>query len=332
MQSYKYHSILILIIVFLSGCEGFNEINNIGKDQLREASDKIMTLDIPEVPHPSERESGRIYGWGDNDALNYIPEGDDFVEVSAGVHLARAFALKSDGTPVLIGDDGWGERGFDEHVWQDEADCNDPQHGHKPRYLSVTPHLGLREDSTLVSWHGEFQVSQSSGFVAISGYTALHEDGSVSVLGMPAESFSPPSGNDYVAISQGGGGTYLLLLDKNGVVHIYGDDYGDGHAYHDNRLSDSEERFTTISAGLDHQVAIDDDGKITTWGDNTYNQHDHPDTDGWQQVAAGHTHSAVLNDEGRIMAWGSNDKVVNYPTESGFIMISAGNNYTLGIR
>jgi alpha-tubulin suppressor-like RCC1 family protein len=90
---------------------------------------------------------------------------------------------------------------------------------------------------------------------------ALTADGSIVAWG---GNYSPPSGNDFVAVSAGGG--HSLALRADGSIAGWGDNYA-GQV-----TPPFGNDFVSISAGADHSLAIKADGSIVAWGDNKYGQ------------------------------------------------------------
>lgn len=81
-------------------------------------------------------------------------------------------------------------------------------------------------------------------------------------------------------------------------------------------------RFSQVSAGYYHSLAVASDGNIYAWGNNDQGELGdgtttstttpvlvkNPDHVHYVQVSAGQFHSLALDDQGRVWAWGSNEK------------------------
>ena len=65
-------------------------------------------------------------------------------------------------------------------------------------------------------------------------------------------------------------------------------------------------RFTAISAGLGHSVALKNDGSVVAWGYNHVGQTTVPVAakSGVEAIAAGNFHTVALKSDGSIVAWG----------------------------
>ena len=60
-----------------------------------------------------------------------------------------------------------------------------------------------------------------------------------------------------------------------------------------------------ISAGYFHSMALQNDGRIVIWGDNTYGQQDTPaGLNNFVAIADGWYHNLALGDDGSVTAWG----------------------------
>ena len=116
-----------------------------------------------------------------------------------------------------------------------------------------------------------------------------------------------------------------------------------------------------VSAGANHSLGIRSDGKLFSWGNDSYGKASAglvSDYDGrcinqigndtWDWVAAGGSHSLAINSEGYLFAWGANNRGQLgigplYNSHSAFepmtqvgsdtwSMVSAGVSYSAGIR
>ena len=137
-------------------------------------------------------------------------------------------------------------------------------------------------------------------------------------------------------ISISAGGRYTVALDEEGKVYTWGYNYdgqlGDGTTTNSVLpicISDKEnelkgKRIVNISAGYGHTVAIDEEGKVYTWGGNYYGQLG----DGTKNdskvpicisdkenelkgkkiisISAGGSHTVALDEEGKVYTWGGN--------------------------
>ena len=71
-------------------------------------------------------------------------------------------------------------------------------------------------------------------------------------------------------------------------------------------VADSEEGFTSVSAGENHTCGVRDTGTIECWGKNDYGQSTPPGGT-FASVAAGYRHTCGLRDTGAVECWGYNE-------------------------
>lgn len=92
-------------------------------------------------------------------------------------------------------------------------------------------------------------------------------------------------------------------------------------------------RYTAISAGWDHCLALRSDGSIEAWGDNEWGKAEPPEGNDFIAIAAGYGHSLALRSNGTIVQWGYNSYGKSMPPdENAFVDISAGYGYSLALR
>ena len=123
-----------------------------------------------------------------------------------------------------------------------------------------------------------------------------------------------------------GGSNHSLAIDKNGRVWAWGSaglgalgDNSSVQKCYPVLVAGSIKTFCQISAGSNHSVAIDKNGRAWGWGHNTFAQvGDNTTTNRFTpisvlggvktfcQISAGNTHSLVIDKNGRVWAWGLN--------------------------
>ena len=151
---------------------------------------------------------------------------------------------------------------------------------------------------------------------------------------MPVDMSGVLSGKIVTAIA--GGGVHTVALTSEGKVYDWGyngaGELGDGTTV--NRLRPVAvdmsrvllgKVVTSISGGLFHTVALASDGRVYTWGDNTYGQlGDGTTTSSTTPVAVNmigelsrkiiiaiagaESHTVALTSEGKVYAWGRNNE------------------------
>jgi alpha-tubulin suppressor-like RCC1 family protein len=135
--------------------------------------------------------------------------------------------------------------------------------------------------------------------------------------------------SDVVALS--GGHFFMLALTRDGRVYSWGNNedgalgrplekgIGDT-AYQMPALVKSLPRIKAISAGYDFSLAIDQQGDVWVWGNNTYGTLGVPETaegnrfvpqrlkgiDKAVSVHGGHYHAFAVTENGDVMGWGEN--------------------------
>ena len=137
-----------------------------------------------------------------------------------------------------------------------------------------------------------------------------------------------PGSATFVAVSAGG--NYSLALDQNGHAWCWGEnDHGQigDKTYGDIRLvpnpvtMPSGVRFVAISAGGNHSLALDQNGRAWAWGNNDHGQVGDgttgniraaptnvrmPDDVTFRAIGAGGNHSLALDTNGHAWGWGQN--------------------------
>ncbi|MFE9220238.1 RCC1 domain-containing protein [Streptomyces lavendulae] len=110
-----------------------------------------------------------------------------------------------------------------------------------------------------------------------------------------------------------------------------------GWGYNKYGQSDVPEGLTAvqIATGLEHSLALRENGTVTVWGGNRFGQTQAPDgLTGIVQVASGCRHSLALRGDGTVVAWGNNAYgETDVPTGlSDVVQVSAGLCVSLALR
>lgn len=100
----------------------------------------------------------------------------------------------------------------------------------------------------------------------------------------------------------------------------------------------AQEAAKRISAGLNHSLAVNFDGTVVVWGENTGAGQANAvpaGLSGVQAVSAGYYHNLALGTDGKVVAWGLNDdgqSIVPETAESGIKAIAAGGYHSLALN
>ena len=184
------------------------------------------------------------------------------------------------------------------------------------------------------------QASAGYGFsVALASDGSLYSwgDNSRGQLGRTVTSDTPanrpnkvvtPTGITFVQASAGG--AHVAALGSDGNIYTWGDNTAGrlGRAVTSDTPADkpgkadtpADVTFTSVSAGWGHTVAVDTQGDVYTWGDNTHGElgrsttstpadkpgkADTPAGVTFTQASAGGSHSVAVSDDGSIYTWGN---------------------------
>lgn len=141
--------------------------------------------------------------------------------------------------------------------------------------------VALKADGNVVAWGknnlGECDVPSSANTVKKiysweTGSFALKQDGSIVSWGntqnFPYSSFLTMTDVENYSF----GNEHILILKKNGTIITI----TKGNDTYSLKLPPKKGKFTSIVSGYDHICALLDDGTVTCWGNNSYNQCDVP--------------------------------------------------------
>ena len=137
-----------------------------------------------------------------------------------------------------------------------------------------------------------------------------------------------PAGDDFVAVSAGGG--HSVALREDGSIVSWGQEI---HGVIGDTPTSGD--FVAVAAGNDHSVGLRTDGSLVAWGLDVLGAVSGvPSGNDFVAVSAGGAHSLALRADGSIVAWGYNSfgQVSNTPTGNGFIAIAAGSEHNLALR
>ncbi len=131
------------------------------------------------------------------------------------------------------------------------------------------------------------------------------------------------------------GGTAILEVASGGAHSVALNANGQLVAWGDN--SDRQAtpppgtEFIAVAAGASHSLALKVDGSVTGWGDNVFGQAT-PPNEQFQSISAGTNHSLGLRDDGTVIQWGWSNEGQWQPPADLFQSIDAGHDYSLGVR
>jgi alpha-tubulin suppressor-like RCC1 family protein len=254
------------------------------------------------------KQNGTLWSWGADSDGQLARDTNPFVPGQVGTDADwetvsgsrdHTVALKTDGTLWA-----WGN-GLDGQLGTSHADFawTPEQVGADTDWKTVAASdqftLAVKNDGTLWAWgdNGHGQLGQGS-----VGGTAL----------------SPEQvGTDTNWSTVAARGNHVLALKTDGTLWAWGDNsdgaLGDGTSGSDQSSPEQIGTGTTWSAiapGTGHTIALQDDGTLWAWGDNTYGElgdgttvsHDSPEQIGndtnWRAIGAGYRYSVALDNSG----------------------------------
>ena len=101
---------------------------------------------------------------------------------------------------------------------------------------------------------------------------------------------------------------------------------------YEQRITPLGNDFVDVKAGAYHALALKRDGSIIAWGRNNVNQTNCPTGNDFIAIAAGNYHNLALKSDGTIVGWGSNnDGQTTCPTDNNFIAIAAGDSHSIAL-
>ena len=227
-------------------------------------------------------------------------------------------AVGSDGNLYTWGDNAHGQLGRDTTDKQDSH----PSKADTPagvNFIHVSAGCGfsvaLGSDGSLYSW-GDNSHGQLGR--AVTSDTPANRPNKVVT----------PTGITFVQASAGG--SHVAALGSDGNIYTWGDNTAGrlGRAVTSDTPADkpgkantpADVTFISVSTGWGHTVAVDTQGDVYTWGENTHGElgrsttstpvdkpgkADTPAGVTFTQASAGGSHSVAVSDDGSIYTWGN---------------------------
>ena len=320
---------------------------------------------------------GELYAWGDNESGQF---GDGTAVGSFWPFLVGADAVswvasepggdftvarKSNGTLWTWGNNGSGQLGDNTFNQQLTPVMVGAASNWIAQATGLSHTVALQADGTLWSWG-----DNSSGQLGDGTNNNSAATKQITVT-QPAS-----AANDWTAVAAGD--FHTLAVKADGTLWAWGDNtsgqLGDGTGSSNRsvpvqirtgRPNNFDSHWVAIAAGGAHSLALQSDGTLWAWGDNSSGQLGNPAlgtgrntpsqitnftpptlgyNSSWVAIAAGLNHSLALQADGTLWAWGSNFsgqlgngnstdqnvpvQVLN-PGSSLYVVITAGDSYSV---
>jgi trimeric autotransporter adhesin len=195
--------------------------------------------------------------------------------------------------------------------------------------------IALKSDGQVLVWPPTFvsavpPAAANSIAVAagVNHFVALRADGRVIAWGAEdsGQTNVPIAGlSNVTAIAAG---AFHNLAVREGIV------FGWGSSTSGKLVPPSGNNFVAVAAGLEHSVALRNNGTLAAWGANNLNQIAIPaDAINVKAIAAGENHTLALRSNGTVRAWGANNngQLNLAPLLSGVMAIGAGDNHSFAV-
>ena len=226
--------------------------------------------------------------------------------------------------------------------------------------------ISIKFSKIAVGYNHSLAINEKGDLYSWGGGGVIFEDGKTKFSSGEFKNWGPAKMKIDFKIKEMSVGnlSHSLVIDEQGNLYsraLSRNDYGElgnGTTYISEKLIQISKgkKFSQISASEYHNLAIDNDGKLYSWGYNNYGQLGDGTTKNkleptlimsghkFVQVATGDYHSLAIDDEGKLWSWGKNDykqlgdgtkenkKVpVQVLTEEKFIQISAYGYHSLAL-
>jgi alpha-tubulin suppressor-like RCC1 family protein/uncharacterized protein YfaP (DUF2135 family) len=284
--------------------------------------------------------------------------------VSAGAN--HTMAIQSDGTLWAWGSNEYGKLAVP--VNYNNNKCSPTRIATFSNWKSVSAGsqhtVAIKSDGTLWSWGDNFYGQLGEGPVRYfyAGPVNYIDRDSPTKIGTRMDWQSVSAGSNHTMAIENGGNLWAWGSNDNGQL---GDPLGDQIVTDDSgpRIVSATPKYISggsrsiVSSGVNHSVAIKNDGTLWSWGNNsngqlgdgtqsTRNIPTQIGTDSnWKSVAAGENYTLAIKLDGTLWGWGDNSfgqlgKIPSFivatptriGTDSNWQSVSAGKDYTVAIK
>ena len=264
---------------------------------------------------------GNVYVWGaDNeDKILSIPEkakealeNKEIVDIAAG---DRHIIFATEDNEIY----GWGNNSFDQTKMPPMAESQIKNEGIEKLGAGVQYSVVVTKEKNLVVWgstlasrlnlipssvQGQVEDFDTSAINMIVAKT----DGTVQLLGvmgaenqtnMPEELADGSKFVSKVALSSDS----AAAVTDDGEVYVWGPSRS---GLTGANVPDFESKIVDIEGGDTTFTALDENGKIYTWGKDNYGELNTPDGEGYEQIYASYFNNYAVKEDSKIDTWGLN--------------------------
>ena len=232
-------------------------------------------------------------------------------------------ALGSDGNLYSWGDNSTGQLGDGTNTSSDTTDALRkvimPADGTKFTQFSAgyTYSLAIGSDGNIYSWG-----NNSSGQLGNGTNDNRPTPSKVSLPTWAPKFTQVSAGSNHSLALDSDGNLYSWGVNFYGQLGMGGTDFGQHYTPNKGSMPADGTKFTQISTGYYHSLALGSDGNVYSWGDNSKGQLGRSASEGYDgtprkvnlptgvrrftQVIAGGNHSLALGSDGNLYSWGDN--------------------------
>jgi alpha-tubulin suppressor-like RCC1 family protein len=247
---------------------------------------------------------GNVLAWGDNSygQTNVPTELSEVAAIACGAR--HTIALRRNGTVAVWGDNSSGQLAAPAGLGGIIGVSAGESHSSAIRY-----------DGSLVEWGATNSTSQQRGVLAVAagnGRTALvKREG---LIPIPSRQTTFP----------------LEAPSRRGSIAAW------GHAGNrENEAPAGLQDVVQVEAGLNHTVALRENGAAVSWGSNQFGQTNTPALTNAVAISGGYFTSLALKSDGSVTGWGvdyyGSSKMPTPTNPPVFVAVSGGNQHTLGL-